>query len=115
MKSEQPGYTQQAFHSAAADYDSPLDNNALVQGLRARTLTAVLGAVPPGAALLDLGCGTGLDAVWLGQRGYRVIAIDWSPAMVRRAREQATRGGVGRGVTVHHLGIHELDRLPEQA
>jgi len=115
MNSQQLGDTQQAFDSVAAEYDGPLGNNALVQGLRARTLTAVLGAVPPGAALLDLGCGTGLDAVWLGQRGYRVIAIDWSPAMVRRAREQATRGGVDRGVTVYHLGIHELDRLPEQA
>lgn len=104
--------TQLAFDSVAAEYDGPLGNNALVQGLRARTLAAVMGWVSVGAALLDLGCGTGLDAVWLGRRGYRVTAIDWSPAMVEYARQRAAKAGIGGAVHVHHLGIHELDRLP---
>jgi SAM-dependent methyltransferase len=115
MNTQQLADTQRAFDAVAAQYDGPLGNNALVQRLRARTMTAVLRSVPPGASLLDLGCGTGLDAVWLGQRGYRVTAIDWSPAMVRRARERATRASLDRGVEVQHLGLHELDRLPERA
>ena len=51
-----------------------------------RTLT---GACPPGARLLDLGCGTGIDAVELARRGYPVLATDWSPQMVERTRERA--------------------------
>lgn len=107
--------TQRAFDSVATAYDGPLGNNPLVQRLRARTLAAVTRTVPPGTALLDLGCGTGLDAVWLGQRGYRVTAIDWSPQMVRQSRERAERAGLDGVVAVQHLGIHQLGSLPADA
>lgn len=107
--------TQEAFDSVAADYDGPVGNNALVQAMRQRTLAAVQGFVPAGGNLLDLGCGTGLDAVWLAQRGYRVTAIDWSPAMVERARRRTIDVGVDRLVAVHHLGIHQLEQLAEQS
>lgn len=107
--------TREAFDSVAADYDGPLGNNDLVQGVRRRTLDAVLRSVPAGSQLLDLGCGTGLDAMWLAQRGYRVTAIDWSPAMVERARRRMADTGVNGAVDVHHLGIHELDRLGERS
>lgn len=105
--------TQEAFDSVAADYDGPLGNNDLVQAMRQRTLAAVLHSVPAGSRLLDLGCGTGLDAVWLAQRGFRVTAIDWSPAMVERTRRRTVAAGLDAAVAVHHLGIHELERLEE--
>jgi SAM-dependent methyltransferase len=107
--------TQRAFDSVAAAYDGPLGNNPLVQRLRARTLAAVTRAVPPGGALLDLGCGTGLDAEWLGRRGYHVTAIDWSPQMVQRSRKRAREAGLEGMVAVEQLGIHQLEGLPEGA
>ena len=107
--------TQRAFDSVADDYDGPLGNNLLVQEMRKRTLAAVTSCVPSGASLLDLGCGTGLDAVELGRRGYRVTAVDWSPEMVRRAEERVGAAGLSGVVEVDHLGIHELDRLPGSA
>ncbi len=87
-------------------------NNTLVQAVRARTLAAVTRSVAPGAALLDLGCGTGLDAATLGRQGYRVTAIDWSANMVRQTRERAGRAGTNGMVAVYQVGIHELERLP---
>ncbi len=112
MNAEQLIDTRQAFDSVAETYDGLLGNNSLVQSVRERTLAEVRRRVPPGATLLDLGCGTGLDAASLGQQGYRVTAIDWSPEMVRRTQERAIRAGLDRVLAVHHLGIHELDRLP---
>jgi SAM-dependent methyltransferase len=107
--------TQRAFDSVAADYDGPLGNNALVQRFRARTLQAVLDHVPPGQAVIDLGCGTGLDAETLARRGYRVTAIDWSPEMARRARERAARAGLADRIEVRALGVQQLDQLAEGA
>lgn len=112
MNAEQLAETREAFDSVAALYDGPLGNNTLVQSVRARTLKAVTRSVPAGAALLDLGCGTGLDAVALGRTGYQVTAIDWSPEMVRRTRERVAQAGLDGVVAVHHLGIQEVDRLP---
>ncbi len=112
MNSRQLADTQRAFDEVAAGYDGPLGNNTLVQAVRARTLAAVTRSVAPGAALLDLGCGTGLDAVALGRLGYRVTAIDWSANMVRQTRERALRADNNGMVAVHQVGIHELGRLP---
>lgn len=103
--------TRLAFDSVADIYDGALGNNVLVQSIRARTLAPVTRSVVPPAAVLDLGCGTGIDAVTLAQQGYRVTAIDWSPEMVRRTRERAVQTGLDRVLTVRHLGIHELERL----
>lgn len=112
MNTRQLADTQRAFDEVAAGYDGPLGNNTLVQAVRARTVAAVTGSVAPGASLLDLGCGTGLDAVALGRKGYRVTAIDSSANMVRQTRERAGRTGNNGMVAVHQVGIHELERLP---
>jgi len=43
----------------------------------------------PGTRVLDLGCGAGDDALFLGGLGVFVLAVDSSPAMIERARRQA--------------------------
>ena len=43
---------------------------------------------------VELGCGTGINAVWLAHRGFDVTAIDISPTAVQRARQRATDAGV---------------------
>lgn len=48
---------------------------------------------PPQAEVLDIGCGAGRTTVPLAQMGYRVVGIDLSPAMIRRAR--AISAGIG--------------------
>ncbi|HEY2368168.1 MAG TPA: methyltransferase domain-containing protein, partial [Polyangiaceae bacterium] len=45
--------------------------------------------VARGGALLDLGCGTGRQAVELSRRGYSVVGFDLSLSMLARAGEEA--------------------------
>jgi len=103
--------TQRAFDSVAADYDGPRGNNELIQRMRLDLWDAVHGAVPPGARLLDLGCGTGIDALEFARRGFHVVATDWSPLMVERTRARAAAAAMQSRVHVAHLGIQQLDRL----
>ncbi|HPD57157.1 MAG TPA: class I SAM-dependent methyltransferase [Smithellaceae bacterium] len=51
-------------------------------------------ALKPGAAILDVGCGTGRHAVELARRGYKVTGIDLSAEMLKEAREKAKSAGV---------------------
>jgi SAM-dependent methyltransferase len=44
----------------------------------------------PGNAL-DLGCGSGVFAVYMAKRGYHVTAIDFIPRAIEMARERAKR------------------------
>ena len=103
--------TRQAFDSVAGQYRGPLGNNRLVQAMRAVLWRTVLETTAPGARLLDLGCGAGLDTVFFARHGYRVKAIDWSPQMVIQTRRAAEQACVAGRVEAMNLGIHELARL----
>jgi 2-polyprenyl-3-methyl-5-hydroxy-6-metoxy-1,4-benzoquinol methylase len=106
--------TQRAFDSVAPDYDGPKGNNALIQRMRETIWKALSELCQPGARLLDLGCGTGLDAAELARRGYQVVATDWSPQMIERTRERTRAAGLDERVSAEQIGIHELERLRGQ-
>lgn len=55
---------------------------------------------------VDLGCGTGLEAVWLAQRGFRVAGVDDSRAALALARRRAAEAGVE--VEWHHASVFDL-------
>ncbi|MCC4589089.1 class I SAM-dependent methyltransferase [Xanthomonas melonis] len=103
--------TQRAFDSVAPDYDGPRGNNALIQRMRTTLWDTVAAQLPVGASLVDLGCGTGLDAGEFARRGYRVLATDWSPAMVERTRQRAAAQGLETRLAAAHVGIQQLDQL----
>lgn len=60
----------------------------------ARELVRILdeGILKP-CRVLEIGCGTGADAVLLAQRGFEVTAVENSPIAIERARSRAQRAG----------------------
>ena len=65
------------------------------------------GAPPPGRAL-DLGCGTGTNAVYLARHGWEATGVDFVPRAISRARRRAEAAGV----TARFLA-GDVTRLPE--
>ncbi len=51
------------------------------------------GRLSAGRAL-DVGCGTGTNAVWLAQQGFEVLGVDVAPAAIERARARASAANV---------------------
>jgi 2-polyprenyl-3-methyl-5-hydroxy-6-metoxy-1,4-benzoquinol methylase len=101
--------TQRAFDGVAADYDGAFGNNALIQKMRAQVMQTVERTFPRGARLLDLGCGTGIDAEYLAERGYAITALDASPAMVTRTQNRLQRAGLDARVV--RLSIQDIATL----
>ena len=58
---------------------------------------------------LDVGCGTGTNALYLAQRGLTVVGVDFSPQAIALAREKAERARVA--VDFHVADVTRLDSL----
>ena len=50
--------------------------------------------LPPGAAILDVGCGTGRHSIELARRGYAMTGLDLSTQMLATAAQAASAAGV---------------------
>lgn len=65
-------------------------------------LDTFLDRMPPGAPVLELGCGGGRDAARIRERGFGVDATDAVPALVTRANQ-----AFGLGARV--MAFHQLE------
>lgn len=66
--------------------------------------------VPPDAALLDLGCGGGLDSLLMARKVRSVVGIDFSAEMLARAQQSADAMAVGN--VEFRLG--DAERIPAE-
>jgi len=86
---------REAFDRVAYSLDSTIQRNPINAWMHASNLAVLRSAFPPGSRLLELGCGTGADAISLAKQGCQVFGFDLSQAMVETAREKASVEQVG--------------------
>lgn len=88
-----------AYDRWAASYDA--DGNT-TRDLDARVVRAA-GLDVDGRDLLELGCGTGKNTVWLAEHARSVLGLDFSAGMLTRARERLAAAGLAaRARLVRH-------------
>ena len=97
------------FNTVAAAYDADFTEHALGRWLRTAVWERLEAAFQPGNWVLELGCGTGEDAIHLAQRGVAVHATDSAAAMLEVARHKAVLQGVGDRVTFDQFDVNRLD------
>jgi ubiquinone/menaquinone biosynthesis C-methylase UbiE len=103
------------FDALADSYDDVFSNSAIGQTQRSAVWEEMDREFHHGDSVLEINCGTGVDALHLAHRGVRLDACDAAPAMIARARQRAR--AVSREVEVRFrcLSIEELDTLtPER-
>jgi malonyl-CoA O-methyltransferase len=83
-----PSAVADAYDRWAASYDA--DHNA-TRDLDARLLREAPLRLD-GGDVVELGCGTGKNTVWLAERARSVVALDLSDGMLTRARERLAGG-----------------------
>lgn len=75
----------------------------------ARALNEVdLLRLKPGSKVLEVGCGAGLVATELAQRGFVVEATDSTHAMIDLTRRNAARAGQSARLSTNLADVHEL-------
>jgi len=97
-----------AFDELANTYDATFTDTAIGRTLR-DIVWARLGATfRPSQRVLELGCGTGEDAVWLASMGARVVATDPSPVMIEVARRKAENRSCAGTIEFHCLAMEDI-------
>jgi ubiquinone/menaquinone biosynthesis C-methylase UbiE len=98
-----------AFDALAPGFDAAFAGWESVAAQRRAVRRALLAAFPPGSRLLELGGGTGEDALFLAGEGRRVHVTDGAPAMVERTRAKARAAGLDDCVTAEAVTLEALD------
>jgi SAM-dependent methyltransferase len=104
-----------AFDALAADYDAAFSDTPLGSALRSLVWARLDVVFKDAQRILDLGCGTGEDALHLAVRGKQVLALDASPAMVGRARQKAQARGLDARLQFECLPMQDLQNAPAGA
>src|SRR5688572_22080673 len=121
-------FSERATEWAAycADPEPPLTRQHLISRQRF-ALEMVESAIPPPSKILDAGCGSGVMAEKLMERGYAVWGLDFAEPMIRQAREHCGSDQFGVGDIEHmpfpdntfdvvvSLGVIEYLESDEQA
>src|SRR5258708_10830307 len=94
LQSGQVGTSAEAFDHIGARYDVEFTNTELSRWFRRRVWERLVVLFKPGDHVIELGCGTGEDAIWLAKRGVHVIAGDGSQAMIDETARKARVEGV---------------------
>lgn len=99
-----------AFDGVAASYDADFSHRPAGRLLREAVWRHLTPFVRRGANVLDLGCGTGEDALWLARMGCSVVAVDGSPAMLALVRRKAALNGLESWIETARF---DVDQLPD--
>jgi SAM-dependent methyltransferase len=96
-----------AFDETASRFDERFGGWASVAAQRRAVRRYLTRVFTPGARLLELGAGTGEDALYMLDRGYHVTLTDGSPRMVALARDKIASAGYP-DVSAEHLVLEDI-------
>lgn len=95
----------------AETYDDTFTASRIGFAQRAAVTRELDVAFAPGQRILEINCGTGVDAVYLARRGLRILACDSSPRMIAIARRRVARLGLEDHVEFRLLATEELGAI----
>jgi SAM-dependent methyltransferase len=99
------------FDAIADRYDETFTRSKIGQAQRASVWKELVTTFRPGDCVLELGCGTGVDACFLADRGVKVVACDNSPQMIKVATRRVAECQKGSLVQTHLLAAEDIANL----
>lgn len=102
------------WDDAAAKYDRDFSGTLIGKTRRHSVWRDLERTFQPGRRILELNCGTGIDAIHLAARGIEVLACDISPGMIRIARQDAVALNLQGRIDFRVLPTEDLESLQSQ-
>jgi ubiquinone/menaquinone biosynthesis C-methylase UbiE len=100
------------FDAVALRYDETFTSSRIGQAQRKAVWCELANAFRPGNRVLEIGCGTGVDACFLAERGVQVVACDPSSLMIEVAARRIRNSGLEELVHPLVLRAEDITALP---
>ena len=115
MSCRQPQLYSAPFDAIADRYDEIFTTSKIGQAQRAAVWRKLERAFRPGDRVLEIGCGTGVDACFLADRGITVVACDSSPQMITVATRRVKENGKHSSVHLRLLAAEDIAEMRDTA
>ncbi len=109
----QEDLVSKAFSEQSVKFDAITTGNPMEVVYRDFTRAKVLPYLKAGENLLELNCGTALDAVFFAQHGLHVLATDNSEGMLQQSREKIAENRLQNNIELLPCSFNDLSPLPK--
>ena len=99
------------FDAVAQRYDETFTASKIGRAQRASVWKELGKTFHAGDRVLEIGCGTGVDACFLANNGLKVVACDNSPQMIAIATRRVAESGDHGSVYPHLLAAEDIASL----
>jgi len=112
MHASQPQLYPAPFDAVAARYDETFTSSKIGKAQRASVWREAAKIFHTGDRVLEIGCGTGIDACFLAELGVRVVACDSSAQMIEISTRRVREKGLQELVQPQLLRAEDISTLP---
>ena len=109
------GSTQPYWDKAAETYDRVFTHTLIPQVERNPVWQELECLFHSGQRILELNCGTGVDALHLAESGVRILACDIAPGMIEMARRRLASARLGELVDFRVLATEDIAVLGDES
>jgi SAM-dependent methyltransferase len=105
---------EHGYDALASRYDREIGSNTIGNRMHAVFRRALVPTFSSGQLIFEVGCGTGIEALWLARQGVNVVATDISAGMLEELRSKAKSEGLGEQVLCRKLAAGEIGVLASE-
>jgi len=105
----------EAFDSASEEYDFTISHNYINTWIRKRSIKELLDLAKPGDTLLEVGCGTGAEAIEISEHVSKIIATDIAEKMIALVRKKVQARGLSERIALLQARAADILKVKEIA
>ncbi len=105
----------EAFDSASEEYDFTISHNYINTWIRKRSIRELLDLAKPGDTLLEVGCGTGAEAIEISEHVSKIIATDIAEKMIELVRKKVHARGLSKKIVLLQARAADIRKVEEIA
>ena len=103
-----------AFSKQSDVFDNLYKQNKLSEYLRSNFRQEILSHLKPNSSILELNCGTGMDALFFASKGHTVLATDNAPGMLAKLDQKIREEKIGDSITTLRCSFHDIHTIQGQ-